>query len=373
MADKAARAWGSPGRYIQGPGELMRLAAHTEKYGKKVFAVIDAYFFEEYTDKLKRVYEEAGGALESYRYHTEITKERIEEALSKAHESGAEAIVGIGGGKAIDTAKCVAADLQAPLIIIPTSASTDAPTSAMAIIYNDRHEHEDVCYFFKNPDMVLVDSQIIANAPVRFLVSGMGDALATAYEARATIATDSSNYICQESGSYRRTRTAEVIAEACLKTIMENGRMAKLSNEQHIVTEELEAVIEANTLMSGLGFENVGCAAAHCICNGLSAVSGGDKALHGEKVAFGVICQLIAEHAPSEDVEEVIRFNQSIGLPVTLEDMGIEATDENYIKIAGDPGQTEWQREPFYTDVEIVANIVKNADKMGKMYKKSIQ
>ena len=84
----------------------------------------------------------------------------------------------------------------------------------MAIIYNDRHEHDDVYYFTKNPDMVLVDSKIIASAPVRYLVAGMGDAMATAFEARATIAMDSNNYICQESGCYRRTRTAEVIAES---------------------------------------------------------------------------------------------------------------------------------------------------------------
>ena len=44
MVNTTARAWGSPSRYIQGPGELMRLAMHTKKYGKKIFAVIDEYF-----------------------------------------------------------------------------------------------------------------------------------------------------------------------------------------------------------------------------------------------------------------------------------------------------------------------------------------
>ena len=95
------------------------------------------------------MYEKEGAELHSFCYHTEITKERIDEALVKACEAKAEVIVGIGGGKAIDTAKCVAAKMEAPLIVIPTSASTDAPTSAMAIIYNDRHEHDDVYYFYK--------------------------------------------------------------------------------------------------------------------------------------------------------------------------------------------------------------------------------
>lgn len=369
MVNTTTRAWGSPGRYIQGPDELMRLTVHTKKYGKKIFAIIDEYFFEEYAEKLREMYEKADGEAESFCYHTEITKKHIDEAFSKADEFKAEVVVGIGGGKAIDTAKCVASEMEVPLIVIPTSASTDAPTSAMAIIYNDRHEHDDVYYFSKNPDMVLVDSRIIAKAPVRFLVSGMGDALATAFEARATIAMDSNNYICQESGSYRRTRTAEVIAEECLRVIMQNGRLAKLANENGIVTEALEAVIEANTLMSGLGFENVGCAAAHCICNGLSLVPGGAKALHGEKVAFGVICQLLAEHAPLKEIEEVIYFNLSVGLPITLRDMGIESNEEIYKIIAGNPSQTEWQREPFYANVQIVADIVKQVDELGKKYK----
>ena len=85
-------------------------------------------------------------------------------------------------------------------------------------------------------------------------------------------------------------------------------------------------------------------------------------------MAFGVICQLLAEHAPVKEIEEVIQFNLSVGLPVTLKDMGIETNEETYEKIAGDPDRTEWQREPFYTNARIVADIVKCADELGKMY-----
>ena len=369
MLETSTRAWGSPGRYIQGPGELMRLDLHTGKYGERVFAVIDEYFFDEYSEKLKKLYKEKEKAFDCCCYSTEITEARIREATEKAKIFQAEVIVGMGGGKALDTAKCVADRLHTPLIVIPTSASTDAPTSAMAIIYTEQHEHDDVYYFTKNPDMVLVDSQIIANAPVRFLVSGMGDALATVFEGRTSVQTDSGNYICGETGTYRQTLTARAIAEECYRTILENGVMARISNENHVVTEALEAVIEANTLMSGLGFENVGCAASHCVCNGLTRIPEGSKTLHGEKVAFGVICHLIAEHAPQEELDQVIRFNMSVGLPVTLEDLGVEATEENIRLIAGTPQETEWTREPFYTDQRIVADIIKAADALGKFYK----
>lgn len=361
-------AFGSPGRYIQGPKELDRLNVHTEKFGKKAFAVIDSFFFDEFTAKLTAIYETSDGAFESFMYHTEITKELIEQASAKALAFSPDVIIGIGGGKSLDTAKAVAHQLGLPLVIIPTSASTDAPTSAMSVIYNDRHEHDDVYYYIKNPDLVLVDSSIIANAPVRFLVAGMGDALATVFEGRASVRSDQPNYICGESGSYKRTRTSIAIAEECYKTILEFGVRAKIANELHVVTDALEAVIEANTLMSGLGFENVGCAGSHVVCNGLTAAPNGAKALHGEKVAFGVICQLLAENAPMDLIDEVIRFNLSVGLPVTLDDMGIEATEENFDIICANTRDTEWTREPFYMNDEKAKAVVKTAHELGKRY-----
>lgn len=369
MKPTTSYAWGSPSRYIQGAGELDRLAVHTEKFGKKAFAVIDSFFFEEFTERLNALYEERGGQFRSFLYECEITKELIGDAIKQAAPFAPDVVIGIGGGKTLDTAKAVADRLSLPSVIIPTSASTDAPTSAMSVIYNDRHEHANVYYYIKNPDLVLVDSTIIANAPVRFLVSGMGDALATVFEARATVRANQPNYICGETGTYLRTRTAVAVAEECWRTIKEYGVRAKTANELHVVTDALDAVIEANTLMSGLGFENVGCAGSHVVCNGITAVPGGEKALHGEKVAFGVICQLLAENAPMELIDEVIRFNLSVGLPVTLEDMGIEASDENLDIISADTQNTEWTREPFYMDDAKVRAVVQTADAIGKRYK----
>ena len=372
MGSLTSCAWGSPSRYIQGAGELERLAVHTEKFGKRVFAIVDCFFFEEFTKKLSALYDKAGGAFLSFQYDTEITEELIGCAVEKAVSFQPNVIIGIGGGKSLDTAKAVAGKMTLPLVIIPTSASTDAPTSAMSVIYNDKHEHDDVYYYIKNPDLVLVDSNIIAHAPVRFLVSGMGDALATVFEGRASVRANQPNYICQETGPYLRTRTSVAIAEECYKTILEFGVRAKIANELHIVTEALDAVIEANTLMSGLGFENVGCAGSHVVCNGLTAAPNGEKALHGEKVAFGVICQLLAENASMEVIDEVIRFNLSVGLPVTLDDMGIAATEENFDIICADALETEWTREPFYMNDERVKAVVKTAHELGKRYKKEI-
>lgn len=360
----AAIAFGSPSRYIQGPGELARLPEHAGKYGNAVFAVIDSYFYDALSASLADSFALAGKGFACAPFAGEITAEHIAAFTGQADEANAEVIVGIGGGKTLDTAKAVAAARGCALIVVPTSASTDAPTSAMSIIYNDQHEHADVYYYQKNPDMVLVDSQIIADAPMRFLVAGMGDALATVFEARATIRTASPNYVDQQTGPYLWTRTAAGIAELCGQTVLEYGEAAKKANELHTADEALEAVIEANTLMSGLGFENVGCAASHVICNGISATPEGDKALHGEKVAYGILCQLTAE-GDQESLETVRAFYRKVGLPLRLADLGVPATEENLRIIANDTKNTEWTREPFEMDDEKVYRILLQVEQAG--------
>ena len=360
----SSTAFGSPSRYIQGPGELYRLPLHTEKYAGAVFALIDTYFYEELSRELAGRYADGNQKFYCAPFSGEITKEKIDSYRERAAEYGAEVIIGVGGGKTLDTAKAAAAQGRA-LIIVPTSASTDAPTSAMSVIYNDRNEHADVYYYDKNPDLVLVDSQIITQAPVRFLIAGMGDALATVYEARASVRTGSPNYIDQKTGPYLATRTAREIAEVCGRTILEYGEDAKEANARHELSGALEAVIEANTLMSGLGFENVGCAASHVICNGISATPEGAGALHGEKVAYGILCQLTAEE-DWEELKKVRAFYRTVGLPLRLSDMGVPATEDNLRIICSDTCQTEWTREPFEMDDEKAYQVLLLVEQMGR-------
>ena len=369
MPASRTMSFGSPGRYIQGPGEINRLAIHTAKYGTKVFAIIDPFFFDSLTPVLTKQYEEKDAKFTSVPFDHEVTEERIASTAQKAAEEGAEIIMGIGGGKTLDTAKGVANTLKLPVVIVPTSASTDAPTSALSVIYKENHEHSHAINYVKSPDIVIIDSEIIANAPVRFLVSGMGDAMATLFEAKANADSNSPNYICQEAGTFRRTKVSMAIAQLCYDTILEYGVAAKIANEQHVVTEALESVIEANTLMSGLGFENTACACAHAVGDGITATPNGTKTLHGEKVAFGTLCELVAENAPSDVVEEYVLFCMEVGLPTTLEDLQVELTEENLQLIADNASLPELVREPYEITNEMLKNIVKAADAVGRYYK----
>jgi glycerol dehydrogenase len=321
-----AAVFAAPGKYIQGRGAVERLGAVLEQLGSASPLILG--------DPI--VAEIMGGALDGISGATrvefggECSPEEIDRVAGAARESGADAIVGIGGGKTMDTAKAVAHPAGLPLVIIPTIASTDAPTSAVSVVYEEDGSFKEYRFFGKNPDAVIVDTAVIAGAPVRFLVAGIGDGLSTYFEADASSRTRK-----QTMAGGAPTLAALAIARLCYDTLLEHGLAARLAVEKHAVTPAVEKVVEANTLLSGLGFESGGLGAAHSIHNGLTALEGTHHYWHGEKVAFGVISMLTLEERPAEILAEVVDFCLEVGLPVALEDIGLEdATREDLQKVA---------------------------------------
>lgn len=123
------------------------------------------------------------------------------------------------------------------------------------------------------------------------------------------------------------TKAAFTIAQTCYQTLMEDGYSAMMAGKQGLVTPAMENIIEANTYLSGIGFESCGLAAAHAIHNGLTVLEECHHLYHGEKVAFSTLVQLVLENAPKEEFAEVLAFCRQVGLPTNLHEMGVTTID----------------------------------------------
>lgn len=364
-----SRGWCSPERYVQGPNEFDNLKLYTDKFGTKVAAFIDGFLYASYTERINQIYNDGMHQVKTLIFDTEVTEETIEKRAAELLEDKPDVIVGIGGGKTIDVAKAVGTKLKAPFIIVPTIAATDAPTSSLSVIYRKDGTHAGEFFYDHSPRILVVDSKIIAEAPTRFLVSGMGDALATLIEADSTMKSNTPNLVYHKDGGFRQTLAGRAIAKVCYESLIKYGVEAKIACDNNVVTEALENIIETNILLSGLGFENNATSGAHSINDGLTAMESSSKTMHGEKVAFGCIVQLIAECAQREYLEEVLSFCMSVGLPVCLEDVFVENTDNNIRKIAQASMHSNWSNMPFDVNEELVFAAIKTADAYGKIFK----
>ena len=357
----------SPGKYIQGKGELSKLGEYISVYSNKAVLIIDGFIFDNYEEQIRQSCKIENLNIKYERFTGECSKVEIDRIINASNDMKDIVIVGIGGGKTLDTAKAVAYYTQSPVIIVPTMASTDAPCSALSVIYTQKGEFSEYLFLKSNPDMVITDTDIIKNAPSRLLVSGMGDALATYFEARAT-ANSNSNSIA----GGKATKTAIALAKLCYETLLEDGYKAKQAVENHVCTKAVENIIEANTLLSGVGFESGGLAAAHAIHNGLTAIEQTHKYFHGEKVAFGTLVQLVLENESMEEINKVLEFCESVGLPITLSDIGISEIKEeeimNVAKLSCDVNETI-HNMPFEVDCEQVYAAILAADSLGKNFK----
>ena len=367
----------SPTKYVQGENELLNLGYFVKTFGEKALLIANQDDVNRVREKLEKTAAKFGVEFIETNFHGEASRVEASRLQELAKKESCDCIIGLGGGKAIDTAKVVAEGKN--LIIVPTIVATDAPTSHSAVLYTEAGEFDDYAYFMQSPSVVLIDTTIIAQAPTRFLVSGMGDALSTYFEARATsrafanvnagLPCGAREGVCPPAKS---TNTALALAKLCYETLLEDGYKAKEASDLNVVTPALENIIEANILLSGLGFESGGLAAIHAIHDGLTILHDAHGATHGEKVAFGVICQLILENAPSKELYEVLDFSLSIGLPVCLEDIGVKSiTDEQLTEVAEKSciPEESIHSMPFKVDVEQVKSAIMVADALGRNYK----
>ncbi len=284
----------------------------------------------------------------------DCTPDTMHQLQQLVQATSPKGIVAVGGGKVQDTAKLVAQECHLPIITIPSSAATCAGWTALSNVYGDRGEFLYDVPLSKCPDLMLVDYDLIATAPLRTLIAGIGDAIAKWYE--ASISSGSSS----DTLTISAVQSARVLRDILLQKA--EGAIADPQPSNALWREVVDANLCMAGMIGGLGGANCRTVAAHAIHNALTHLPQAKGTLHGEKVAYGILVQLRLEEMQGNQLassarQQLLKFYSQIGLPKSLHDLGLSSISltelEQTAAIACNPN-SDIHRLPFPVSPELV-------------------
>ena len=290
--------------------------------GKKALAAAE----ERLTQSLDR----RGIIWRKHLFTGECCPENIFEIKRQTEDLRGNVLVGMGGGKSLDAAKAAAAELGIPVVCIPTIAATCAATTALSVIYDRRGVFQKSLVLPRSPSLVLVDSGIIANAPVMYLRSGILDSIAKWYEGRSIWMgipnpdVQSSSAIC----------LAEVLYEGLRRYAIDAARLTLQHRVEEPLTQTLDLILFLTGLIQSLAKGTLFTAIAHCVNNGMTLLEETHHILHGVKVGYGIIVQLSVEKCPKREFDEVVSFFRRLGLEPSLRALNLPHNRDIIMRIA---------------------------------------
>jgi glycerol dehydrogenase len=308
----------APVQYISGPDTLNDCGLFIRKWGKNVLVSGGQKALKSVESKLFPALEAVGIEYEINRFTGECSDENIAALVEIVQRKELNAIIGVGGGKSLDTAKSAAEICNVPVICIPTIAATCAAASGVAIIYTKEGVYKQDYNLEKNPNLVLVDSKIIANAPVEYFESGILDSLAKWYEGKVVFQGIANPDIFTMSA----LKLAKLLNEIMEKEAVNAVQAVRSHKTTRAVAQIIDLNIYLAAVIQSIGRKTRG-AAAHGIHAGLSIIPQSHAILHGYKVGYGIVAQLFMEKTDLAEIGQVVKFFRQLDLEPSFQGLGL--------------------------------------------------
>lgn len=350
-----------PGKVFRGPGVLKYLGDFCKTRGEKVFILGGKTALTKTEGKIYTNLAQAGiQVVATEWYGGECTQQNIDRLAAAVVASQAQVIIAIGGGKALDTGKSVADNCQLPLVTIPTIAATCAAVTPLTVLYNNKGEFIGNLFLDNCPAATVIDTEIILDAPVEWLIAGMGDTLAKLYELRAAASGMTATSL---------TISAVMNGEICYEIIRRFGSDARQAVENQEISDAFNATVDAIILSAGLssifGGENLRNAAAHAIYNGFTQIPSTHAVAHGSIVGYGNLCLLALEGRPDEEIMQEIRLAASCGIPISLGQIANLSEEELKVAAKASAKATAMACMPFPVTPEMVIAAIRRVNELA--------
>lgn len=359
----------APKNYITGYDIIDNIGEHIKKVAKSLLILSDDTVYS-IMGRAFASFDKNGIQYTKEYFSGECSHKEIERLQSLIAENGYDGIVGFGGGKIMDTVKAAGYKAKVKIITVPTNAATCAAWSSHSAVYTDDGIAYEYFNIYKNPDLLFMDKKIVAEAPVRYTVSGIADTLAKWIETEVSTRDIKNKNI--------ETEIAVYLAKKCYNDCMDYSKkaVADIKNGQYSdeVDKILESIIITAGLVGGIGGESCRSVAAHAVNNGFTVIPKlYNKNLHGEIVGFGNIVQMVLDNKEMEEIDSLIKFYIAIGVPCSLQDLCYgELTEKQFDKIANRSifsGDT-MRNLPYTVTHNMVKEAIKKADSIVEELKK---
>ncbi|MBP3039427.1 iron-containing alcohol dehydrogenase family protein [Bacillaceae bacterium Marseille-Q3522] len=291
-----------------------------------------------------------------YTYHGECSFTEIDAIQGIVAKEGFDAIIGVGGGKVLDLVKAVSHVTGKQAILIPTLASNCSPWTPLSVLYDDEGIFIRYDVYPVSASLVLVEPNILLAGPIELFIAGIGDTLAKWYEADVQIAGIKNKSVPLQIACYAARQCKDVLLShsAGAITAVKAGQL----NDEFI--KVAETIIVFAGMVGGFGDQYGRIAAAHSIHNGLTVLEETHQALHGAKVAYGILVQLALEEK-WEEIDSLLPFYRTIGLPLHLADLGVKTLGKENIAAVAEKAvvpQESIHVMPFTVTAEAVEDAI---------------